>query len=412
MAASDIEWTEATWNPIAGCSVLSPGCTNCYAMRMASRLQAMGMTKYAGTTRKSGKRHVWTGRVNIDANALGAPLTWKKPQRIFVNSMSDLFQDKADVAVIRQVWRVMERADWHSFQVLTKRPERMLDLLSKPGFPILANVWLGTSVESDGYLERIDWLRRVPARIRFISFEPLLGSIVDPDLTGIHWVIVGGESGRRARPMQARWVEELRDACQRQGVAFFSSGEQTSLVGSIGVLFEFPNFTDLLDKIGVKVESIKSSPLKASPSGFEPTSPEARAAIESIIKDFYAWFKNLVQERRHLTDDQLAAVDDGRVFTGHQGLDLKLIDQIGDERTAIAWLEKEKNITANLPVRDYRLHSRLDDLPFLHAAALAMLDAVGLDGLARRFGGLGGASALDRFNLDGLLALWQPDGAN
>ena len=221
MAASDIEWTEATWNPIAGCSVLSPGCTNCYAMRMASRLQAMGMTKYAGTTRKSGKRHVWTGRVNIDANALGAPLTWKKPQRIFVNSMSDLFQDKADVAVIRQVWRVMERADWHSFQVLTKRPERMLDLLSKPGFPILANVWLGTSVESDGYLERIDWLRRVPARIRFISFEPLLGSIVDPDLTGIHWVIVGGESGPRARPMQARWVEELRDACQRQGVAFF-----------------------------------------------------------------------------------------------------------------------------------------------------------------------------------------------
>jgi protease-4 len=188
--------------------------------------------------------------------------------------------------------------------------------------------------------------------------------------------------------------------------------KQTSLVGSIGVLFEFPNFTDLLDKIGVKVEAIKSSPLKASPSGFEPTSPEARAAIESIIKDSYAWFKNLVQERRHLTDDQLAAVDDGRVFTGHQGLDLKLIDQIGDERAAIAWLEKEKSITANLPVRDYRLHSRLDDLPFLHAAALAVLDAVGLDGLARRFGSLGGASALDRFNLDGLLALWQPDGAN
>jgi protease-4 len=188
--------------------------------------------------------------------------------------------------------------------------------------------------------------------------------------------------------------------------------KQTSLVGSIGVLFEFPNFTDLLDKIGVKVEAIKSSPLKASPSGFEPTSPEARAAIESIIKDSYAWFKNLVQERRHLTDDQLAAVDDGRVFTGHQGLDLKLIDQIGDERTAITWLEKEKNITANLPVRDYRLQSRLDDLPFLHAAALAVLDAVGLGGLAQRFGSLGGASALDRFNLDGLLALWQPDGAN
>src|SRR5450830_910085 len=114
MAASDIEWTEATWNPLAGCSVLSPGCTNCYAMRMAARLQAMGMAKYAGTTRKSGKRHVWTGRVNFDKKALAAPLSWKKPQRIFVNSMSDLFQDKADEAFIRQVWRVMERAHWHS----------------------------------------------------------------------------------------------------------------------------------------------------------------------------------------------------------------------------------------------------------------------------------------------------------
>jgi protease IV len=184
--------------------------------------------------------------------------------------------------------------------------------------------------------------------------------------------------------------------------------KQTSLVGSIGVLFEFPNFTDLLDKVGVKVESIKSSPLKASPNGFEPTSPEARAAIESIIKDSYAWFKNLVRDRRHLTDDQLAAVDDGRVFTGHQGVDLKLIDQIGDERTAIEWLEKEKKITAKLPVRDYRLHSRFDDLPFLHAAAVAALDAVGLESLARQFGGFGGVSALDRINLDGLLALWQP----
>ena len=221
MAASDIEWTEATWNPLAGCSVLSPGCTNCYAMRMAARLQAMGMAKYAGTTRKSGKRHVWTGRVNFDKAALAAPLTWKKPQRIFVNSMSDLFQDKADEAFIRQVWRVMERAHWHSFQVLTKRPERMLEILSKPEFQTLPNVWLGTSVESEEYLERIDLLRRVPARIRFISFEPLLGPIADPNLSGFQWAIVGGESGPRARPMQAWWVEELRGACERQKVAFF-----------------------------------------------------------------------------------------------------------------------------------------------------------------------------------------------
>lgn len=221
MASSDIEWTEATWNPIAGCKIVSPGCTNCYAMRMAARLQAMGMTKYAGTTRKSGTRRVWTGKVNTDSEVLLAPLGWKKPQRIFVNSMSDLFQENADELFIRQVWSVMERAYWHSFQILTKRPERMLDILSKPEFPRLANVWLGTSVESKDYLDRIDALRRVPARVRFISFEPLLGPITDPDLAGIHWAIVGGESGPNARSMEPWWVEEIRDTCRRQDVAFF-----------------------------------------------------------------------------------------------------------------------------------------------------------------------------------------------
>ncbi len=144
--------------------------------------------------------------------------------------------------------------------------------------------------------------------------------------------------------------------------------KQTSLVGSIGVLFQYPNFTDLLDKLGVKVESIKSSPLKAAPSGFEPTSPEARAAIESIIKDSYAWFRGLVQDRRHLNDEELQAVADGRVFTGHQGIGLKLVDELGDERTGIAWLAKEKSISDKLPVRDFELHRRFSDLPFLHAA--------------------------------------------
>jgi protease IV len=188
--------------------------------------------------------------------------------------------------------------------------------------------------------------------------------------------------------------------------------QQTSLVGSIGVLFQYPNVADLLDKLGVKVETIKSSPLKASPNGLEPTTAEARAAIAAIIADSYAWFKNIVQDRRHLTDDQLAAVADGRVFTGHQGADLKLIDEIGDERTAIAWLTKEKNIKADLPVRDYRLHGRFEDLPFLHAAAIAMLDVIGLGGVARRLEILTPVETLDRFNLDGLLALWQPAGAN
>ena len=188
--------------------------------------------------------------------------------------------------------------------------------------------------------------------------------------------------------------------------------QQTSLVGSIGVLFQFPNVTDLLDKIGVKVELIKSTPLKAAPDGYEPTSPEARAAINAIIQDSYGWFKKLVQDRRHLTDDQLAAIDDGRVFTGHQGIDNKLIDELGDERAALAWLAKEKNVDAKLPVRDYELHSRFSDLPFLHAAAVAGLNAIGLSGLARELGNLDTVAAMDGINLDGLLALWHPAGAN
>lgn len=221
MATSDIEWTEATWNPVAGCSVISPGCTNCYAMRMAARLQAMGMAKYAGTTRKSGKRHVWTGRVNIDHQALTAPLSWHRPQRIFVNSMSDLFHDALDMPFVERVWQVMGKASWHTFQILTKRPDRMLELLSQPAFPRLPNVWLGTSVESKDYVDRVDVLRQVPAGVRFVSFEPLLGPIVDPDLRDIHWAIVGGESGPHARTVEKSWIEELRDSCQRQGVAFF-----------------------------------------------------------------------------------------------------------------------------------------------------------------------------------------------
>lgn len=221
MAASNIEWTDATWNPVAGCRIVSPGCTNCYAMRMASRLQAMGVKKYAGTTRKSGNRRVWTGRVNFDSAALAAPLTWRRPLRIFVNSMSDLFQEGVDVEFVLRIWRVMERATWHSFQILTKRPERMLAVLSDSSFRVLPNVWLGTSVESEGYTGRIDLLRRVPAIVRFVSFEPLLGPIVDPDLSGIHWAIVGGESGPRSRAMDHWWVEELHAACKGQGVAFF-----------------------------------------------------------------------------------------------------------------------------------------------------------------------------------------------
>jgi protease-4 len=188
--------------------------------------------------------------------------------------------------------------------------------------------------------------------------------------------------------------------------------QQTSLVGSIGVLFQYPNFADLLDKIGVKVEGVKSSPLKASPNGFEPTSPEAKAALESIIKDSYAWFKGLVQDRRHLSDSELQTVSDGRVFTGHQAIGLKLVDELGDERAALAWLAKEKNVDAKLPVRDYELRGRFSDLPFLHASVVALIDATGLSTLARRLGDWGMIAEVERFNLDGLLALWHPATAN
>jgi protease-4 len=185
--------------------------------------------------------------------------------------------------------------------------------------------------------------------------------------------------------------------------------QQTSLVGSIGVLFQYPNVADLFDKLGVKVESVKSTPLKAAPDGFEPTSPEARAALNAIIQDSYTWFKGIVQDRRHLNDSQLQTAADGRVFTGHQAVDLKLIDELGDERTALAWLGKEKSIDTKLPVRDYDLHSRLSDLTFLHAAALALLNAVGLNTVAER---LEWSMAMQGFNLDGLLALWHPADTN
>jgi protease-4 len=183
--------------------------------------------------------------------------------------------------------------------------------------------------------------------------------------------------------------------------------QQTSLVGSIGVLFQYPNVADLLDKVGVKVESVKSTPLKAAPDGFEPTSPEARAALNSIIQDSYSWFKEIVRDRRHLDDAQMQSAADGRVFTGHQAVDLKLIDELGDERTALAWLGKEKKVDTNLPVRVYHMRSRLSDLPFLHAATLAVLNALGLNTLAERLD-WASAGAIAGLNLDGLLALWHP----
>jgi protein gp37 len=219
MADTSIEWTDATWNPVAGCTVISPGCTNCYAMRMASRLDAMGMKKYRGLTRKSGTRAVWTGKVRVDQNALAIPAGWKNPRRIFVNSMSDLFHDGVPPKFVAKVWDAMQATPQHTYQILTKRPDRMAEITAS--LPLLKNVWLGTSVESADYLGRIDDLRRVNATIRFISFEPLLASVAEADLTGIQWAIVGGESGPRSRPMSEDWVVEIEVACRKAGTAFF-----------------------------------------------------------------------------------------------------------------------------------------------------------------------------------------------
>ncbi len=221
MVDTSIEWTDATWNPVAGCSVISPGCTNCYAMRMAARLEAMGLEKYHGLTRKSGSRRVWTGKVRCDETSLDAPRAWVRPRRVFVNSMSDLFHEKIPIAFVTRVWAVMAETPRHTYQILTKRPDRMLQFMVSQSLPVLSNVWLGTSVEDDRVLDRIELLRGVPATIRFVSFEPLIGSVADADLSGIDWAIVGGESGPRARPMRSEWVDEIEALCRSAGVTFF-----------------------------------------------------------------------------------------------------------------------------------------------------------------------------------------------
>jgi protein gp37 len=221
MAETQIEWTDATWNPVAGCSIVSAGCTNCYAMEMARRLQAMGMEKYKGLTRKSGKRTVWTGIVREDHAALNVPMRWRKPKKIFVNSMSDLFHEDVSESFIARVWEVMRATPHHQYQILTKRPERMAKVLNESIRDVLPNVWLGTSIENADAAYRADALRAVPAAIRFISFEPLIGSVGIVDLSNIHWAIVGGESGRGARKVEEPWIDEIYDLCVQYSTTFF-----------------------------------------------------------------------------------------------------------------------------------------------------------------------------------------------
>lgn len=222
MSDTSIEWTEKTWNPTKGCSKVSPGCTNCYAIRMAMRLQAMGQPSYQGLTRKSGSRYQWTGKVSLAPETLTMPLRWKKPSMIFVNSMSDLFHENIPVAFLKSIWDVMAKADHHQFQILTKRPERMKELLQDTSlFPSLPNVWLGVSIEDANYLYRLDILKNTPAYIRFASLEPLLGPLTGIDLKNIDWAIVGGESGPKSRSVKEEWVEEIERACRISGTFFF-----------------------------------------------------------------------------------------------------------------------------------------------------------------------------------------------
>jgi len=205
---SGIEWTESTWNPVTGCTKISPGCKHCYAERLAERLQAMGQQNYRNGF-----------QLTLQPHMLKLPLHWRRPQTIFVNSMSDLFHDDVPVEYIRQVFDIMGRAYWHRFQVLTKRSERLAELAPKLDWA--PNIWMGVSVESDKYRPRIDHLRTTPAEVRFLSLEPLLGPLHELDLRAIHWVIVGGESGPKARPMDPAWAIDVRDQSRRAGIPFF-----------------------------------------------------------------------------------------------------------------------------------------------------------------------------------------------
>ncbi len=205
---SGIEWTESTWNPVTGCNKISPGCKHCYAERMAARLHAMGQPNYRNGF-----------ALTLQPQMLELPLRWRKPQTVFVNSMSDLFHDAVPLEYIERVFEVMRRAHWHRFQVLTKRAERLAELSAHLGWS--PNIWMGVSVESGKYRSRIDDLRATGAAVKFLSLEPLLGPLHGLDLREIDWVIVGGESGPDARPMDPAWAIDLRDQCRRADVPFF-----------------------------------------------------------------------------------------------------------------------------------------------------------------------------------------------
>ncbi len=215
---SEIEWTDQTWNPITGCSKISPGCENCYAERFANRLKSMldSGNQYKNSVDSNGH---WTGEITCVESSLKKPFHWQKPRRVFVNSMSDMFHPQVPLDFIKKIFEVMNKCDQHLFQVLTKRAKRMAKLSTE--FEWTKQIWAGVSIENNDFIERIDKLREVPSKIKFISFEPLLGPVKDLNIEGIDWVIVGGESGNGARPMDPEWVLDIFEECQKQNVSFF-----------------------------------------------------------------------------------------------------------------------------------------------------------------------------------------------
>ena len=216
--SSKIEWTESTWNPVRGCTRVSEGCRFCYAERIAARFSSKGMA-YEGLAENTKAGPRWTQQVRLVPELLNEPLKWKKPRRIFVNSMSDLFHEEIKFADIQNIFSVMEKAHWHQFQVLTKRSEQLLKF--SPKLPWAPNIWMGVSVEDNRVTHRIDALRQTDAHIKFLSLEPLLGALPNLTLEGIDWVIVGGESGPGAREMKERWVIDIRKQCVDAEVPFF-----------------------------------------------------------------------------------------------------------------------------------------------------------------------------------------------
>lgn len=252
MASTKIEWTDATWNPVTGCTKISPGCKHCYAERMSKRLKAMGQRNYMNEF-----------NLTLQPHMLEVPLKWRNARRIFVNSMSDLFHDDVPASYVRKVFDVMRRADWHQYQILTKRSERLLEL--SPDLTWTRQMWMGVSVESDKYLYRIDDLRKTQAFLKFLSLEPLLGPLPRLNLNGINWVIVGGESGPGSRPMDPDWVRGIRDQCALVGVPFFFKQWGGAVKSRTGRLLDGRTWDEMPDETNRPIAD--SAPILATAAG-------------------------------------------------------------------------------------------------------------------------------------------------